>query len=157
VRPSIIPDMVAYGERLSSFLDLAHIVKVSEEDLHYLDAGPTLEAHAAALLKRRNVKLVVITLGTEGSMAFTQGASVRSPIYPAAPGGDNVGAGDTLMAGILTWLSDNGALKPEALGRLDAAALKAMLWYGAVAAGINCSRVGANPPTRDEVEKAANK
>jgi fructokinase len=152
VRPSLIADMVAYGERLSSFLDLAHIVKVSEEDLHFLDAGPTLETHAASMLKRPNVKLVVITLGAEGSMAFTKGATVRSPIYPATPGGDNVGAGDTLMAGILTWLTDNGALAPEKLGALSEAELKAMLWYGAVAAGINCSRVGANPPTRAEVE-----
>jgi fructokinase len=152
VRPSIIPDMVAYGERLASFLDLAHIVKVSEEDLHFLDAGPTLETHAAAMLKRPNVKLVVITLGTEGSMAFTKGTTVRSPIYPATPGGDNVGAGDTLMAGILTWLADNGVLAPDKLAALGAAQLKAMLWYGAVAAGINCSRVGANPPTRDEVD-----
>jgi fructokinase len=77
---------------------------------------------------------------------------VRSPIYPATPGGDNVGAGDTLMAGILTWLADNGVLAPDKLAALGAAQLKAMLWYGAVAAGINCSRVGANPPTRDEVE-----
>lgn len=152
VRPSLIADMVAYGERLSSFLDLAHIVKVSEEDLHFLDAGPTLEAHAAAMLKRPNVKLVVITLGAEGSLAFTAGASVRSPIYPATPGGDNVGAGDTLMAGIITWLKDNGKLTPDKLAVLGEAELKAMLWYGAVAAGINCSRVGANPPTRDEVE-----
>src|SRR6185369_11772006 len=87
-----------------------------------------------------------------GSMAFTKGATVRSPIYPATPGGDNVGAGDTLMAGILTWLTDNGALGLEALGALDEAQLKAMLWYGAVAAGINCSRVGANPPARGEAE-----
>jgi len=152
VRPSLIADMVAYGERLSSFLDLAHIVKVSEEDLHFLDAGPTLETHAASILKRPNVKLVVITLGAEGSMAFTKGATVRSPIYPATPGGDNVGAGDTLMAGILTWLTDNGTLKPEKLAALGEAELKAMLWYGAVAAGINCSRVGASPPTRAEVD-----
>ena len=86
-------------------------------------------------------------------MAFTEGATFRSPIYPATPGGDNVGAGDTLMAGILTWLTDNGALAPDKLARLGEAELKAMLWYGAVAAGINCSRVGANPPTRAEVEE----
>ena len=34
--------------------------------------------------------------------------------------------------------------------------LKQMLWFGAVAAGINCSRVGANPPTRAEVDAAVN-
>ena len=77
----------------------------------------------------------------------------RLAIYPATPGGDNVGAGDTLMAGILTWLTDNGALAPDKLARLGEAELKAMLWYGAVAAGINCSRVGANPPTRAEVDE----
>ena len=74
------------------------------------------------------------------------------PISPATPGGDNVGAGDTLMAGILTWLHDNGALAPDRLASLSADELKQMLWFGAVAAGINCSRVGANPPTRAEVD-----
>ena len=157
VRPSLIADMVAYGERLSSFLDLAHIVKVSEEDLHFLDAGPTLETHAASMLKRPNVKLVVITLGAGGSMAFTEGATFRSPIYPATPGGDNVGAGDTLMAGILTWLKDNGALSPDKLGALSAEQLRQMLWFGAVAAGMNCSRIGANPPTRAEVDAVLSK
>jgi fructokinase len=55
------------------------------------------------------------------------------------------------MAGILTWLKDHDALAPARLGQLDADEMNAMLWFGAVAAGINCSRVGANPPTRLEV------
>jgi len=85
-------------------------------------------------------------------MAFTAKASVRADIYPATPGGDNVGAGDTLMAGILTWLNDHGALAAGRLGTLTPEQLQQMLWFGAVAAGINCSRVGANPPTRAEVD-----
>ena len=56
------------------------------------------------------------------------------------------------MAGIITWLSNNGTLAADKLGALDGQALDAMLRFGAVAAGINCSRVGANPPTRAEVE-----
>ena len=86
------------------------------------------------------------------SVELTASGQVRSSIYPATPGGDNVGAGDTLMAGVLTWLSDHGALAPEKLSALSADDLSDMLWFGAVAAGINCSRVGANPPTRAEVE-----
>ena len=152
VRPSLIADMDAYRGRLDAFLDLAHIVKVSEEDLHELDAGKSLEAHAAALLGRPNCRLVIVTLGAEGSLAFSAAANTRSNIYPATPGGDNVGAGDTLMAGVITWLSDHGALSPAKLAVLDSRALGDMLWFGAVAAGINCSRVGANPPTRPEVE-----
>jgi fructokinase len=125
---------------------------MSEEDLETLDASKSIEQHAADMLRLPNCKLFVVTLGAEGSRAFNARGRVRGPIHPTAPGGDNVGAGDTLMAAILTWLSDNDALAPAALMTLDGAALKQMLWFGAVAAGINCSRVGANPPTRAEVE-----
>ena len=152
VRPAVIRDMAAYKQRLGRMLDLAHIVKVSHEDLDYLEKGKPIEAHAAALLERTNCKLVVITRATEGSVAFTRDARASSPIYPAKKGGDNVGAGDTLMAGILTWLRDHRMLGAGKLAKLSADQLQQMLWFGAVAAGINCSRVGANPPTRDEVE-----
>ncbi len=154
VRPSLIDDMAGYRQRLDAFLDLAHVIKVSEEDLAELDKTLSLEAHAAAMLARPNCKLAIITLGAEGSLAFTAAGKTRSAVYPAAPGGDNVGAGDTLMAGALTWLADHGALAPAKLGALDAKALGEMLWFGAVAAGINCSRIGANPPTRAEVDAA---
>jgi fructokinase len=152
VRPAVIRDMAAYKQRLGRMLDLAHIVKVSHEDLDYLEKGRPLEAHAAALLERSNCKLVVITRATEGSVAFTRDARASLPIYPAKKGGDNVGAGDTLMAGILTWLRDHRMLGAGKLAKLSADQLQSMLWFGAVAAGINCSRVGANPPTRAEVE-----
>jgi fructokinase len=153
VRPAVISDMAAYKQRLGRMLDLAHIVKVSHEDLDYLEQGKPLEAHATALLERPNVKLVVITRAMDGAIAFTREARASVPIYPAKKGGDNVGAGDTLMAGILTWLRDHRALGANKLAALSGEQLEAMLWFGAVAAGINCSRVGANPPTRTEVEK----
>lgn len=152
LRPSLISDMDAYRKRILDSLDFVSLVKMSEEDLHTLDPGKSIEQHADALLGRDNIKLVVVTLGAEGSIAFTSSTNVRSNIYPATPGGDNVGAGDTLMAGILTWLHDHGALLPSRMGTLSAEELRQMLWFGAVAAGINCSRVGANPPTRAEVE-----
>jgi fructokinase len=153
LRPSLISDMEAYRQRVLASLDLVSLVKVSEEDLAYLDADMSIEQHAAAILAKPNCRLLVVTLGAEGSLAFTRAAKVRSPIYPAAPGGDNVGAGDTLMAGIITWLKDHDALHPDRMGALSEDQLKQMLWFGAVAAGINCSRVGANPPTRAEVDR----
>jgi fructokinase len=152
LRPSLISDMDAYRKRVLVSLELVSLVKLSEEDLHTLDASKSIEQHANDLLERPNIELVVVTLGAEGSIAFTSSTSVRSNIYPATPGGDNVGAGDTLMAGILTWLKDNGALAAGKLGALSAEQLSQMLWFGAVAAGINCSRIGANPPTRAEVD-----
>ena len=97
---------------------------------------------------------MVVTLGDGGlDRLHARRAGGSSPIYPAKTGGDNVGAGDTLMAGILTWLRDHRrADAGEARRSSMRDQLTAMLWFGAVAAGINCSRVGANPPTRAEVD-----
>ena len=111
-----------------------------------------MEDHAAELLTRPHCELVVVTMGEEGSRAFSRAASSAAPIYAPAVFGDTVGAGDSLMAGILTWLGEAGALKPGGLAALDATQLQAMLRLGAVVAGINCGRIGCRPPSRAEVD-----
>ncbi|WMT89316.1 carbohydrate kinase [Pelagibacterium sp. H642] len=154
VRPSLISDFAGYKERLGAFLDLAHIVKVSDEDLAALDPGKSVDEHAQELLARPNVELVVVTMGEDGSRAFTASAQARASVHRPEKFGDTVGAGDSLMAGILTALSDRGALEKGRIGTLDADALEAVLTFGAVTAGLNCGHVGCNPPTRAEVEAA---
>ena len=77
VRPSLVSDVAAYKRQLDSLIDLAHLVKVSKEDLEWLDPGRSIEEHAAALLARPNCELVVVTLGDEGSRAFTASGSAR--------------------------------------------------------------------------------
>lgn len=159
VRPLAITDKDAYLGRLDRFLDRAHLIKISHEDLGYIYNSSDFEALAHGLLDRSACRLAVVTLAEQGSLAVTRQGSGRSGIYKLPdpePGADTVGAGDTLMAGIIAWLETNGALTPDGLEALDDAALTAMLRFGAVAAGINCSRVGANPPTRAEVEAVIN-
>jgi fructokinase len=152
VRPSLIGDFEGYQSRLSGFLDHAHIVKVSDEDLGHLDASMTIEQHAQSMLLRPHVELVVVTLGEKGSRAFTRKAEAQAPIYAPPVFGDTVGAGDSLMAGVLTALADRDALAVGRIGALDAEALKDVLRFGAVTAGLNCGHVGCHPPRRSEVE-----
>lgn len=152
VRPSLVSDPEGYRERLSRFLDLSHVIKISEEDLAWLDGAKSIEAHAAALLDRPNCELVVVTLGEKGSRAFTHNGLAEAGIHRPAVFGDTVGAGDSLMAGVLTWLADEDVLTPGRLARLDDVALGKMLTFGAVVAGLNCGQKGCNPPTRAEVD-----
>lgn len=152
VRPSLVEDFEGYKQRLSRFLDLAHLVKVSEEDLAALDAGKSIEQHAAELLARPNCELVVVTLGEKGSRAFTAAGEANADIYAPPVFGDTVGAGDSLMAGILTWLHEAGDLQPGRLDKLDGAALATTLRFGAVVAGLNCAEQGCKPPTRAQVD-----
>lgn len=152
VRPSLISDFDGYKQRLGRFLDLAHIVKVSDEDLATLDAGKSIEDHASDLLARPNCELVVVTKGEEGSLAFTTRTQASAPIYSPPVFGDTVGAGDSLMAGLLTAIADRNALAPGKIGALDGFALTEILRFGAVVAGLNCAHIGCVPPTRAEVE-----
>jgi fructokinase len=156
VRPSLISDFEGYKQRLGAFLDLAHLIKVSEEDLATLDAGKTIEQHVAGLLARPNCELVVVTFGEKGSRAFTRSGKAQAGIYSPPVFGDTVGAGDSLMAGIITTLAERGALAPGALGALGAEDLGAVLRFGAIVAGLNCAHVGCNPPTRAEVNAVLN-
>ncbi|HQZ11508.1 MAG TPA: PfkB family carbohydrate kinase [Devosia sp.] len=169
MRPSLVHDFAAYAAQLDRFFDLVHLVKVSIEDLVYFDTQrvvkdidaelPAAEQevivtrHVGDLLKRPNCELVVVTYGEHGSRAFARGgATATAPIYSPPVFGDTVGAGDSLMAGILTFLGESGDLKPGRLGALDAETLQRMLRFGAVVAGLNCAHKGCNPPTRAEVD-----
>lgn len=157
VRPLLVDDETAYRRQLSQLLDLAHVIKLSDEDHAWLEPGMSLEEHARALLARPNCELVVITLGEDGSLAFTSKASARAPIHSPPVFVDTVGAGDSLMAGVLTALAERQALQPGRLGTLDSTALEDILRFGAVVAGINCGRKGCQPPTRAEVDAVLGK
>ncbi|MCW5719902.1 MAG: carbohydrate kinase [Devosia sp.] len=152
VRDKLVEDEAGYRARLETFLDAAHLIKLSEEDHAWLAPGTSIADYAASLLARPHCELVVITLGEHGSIAFSRLASAQAGIYAPPVFGDTVGAGDSLMAGILTWLHETGALRPGALGQLDAAALETTLKFGAVVAGLNCAQKGCKPPSRAEVE-----
>lgn len=152
VRPSLVADFEAYKTRLSDFFDRVHLIKLSDEDLATLDSSKSVEDHAAALLDRPQCALVVVTLGEDGSRAFTKSGEGEAPIFTPPVFGDTVGAGDSLMAGILTRLTERGDLSPDRLAALDGAALSDILWFGAIVAGLNCAEHGCNPPTRTEVE-----
>lgn len=152
VRPLLVQNEQVYRDQLSQLLDLAHVIKLSDEDHEWLEPGMSLEDHAKALLARPNCELVVITLGEEGSLAFTSSVVAKAPIYSPPVFVDTVGAGDSLMAGVLTALAEKQALTPGRLSTLNEAALMSVLRFGAVVAGINCGRKGCQPPTRSEVD-----
>ncbi|MBD8067204.1 hypothetical protein IC608_17170 [Devosia sp. PTR5] len=152
VRDKLVDDEAGYRARLSSFLDKAHLIKLSDEDQAWLAPDMSMEDYASELLERPHCELVVVTRGELGSRGFSRTADAQAAIYAPPIFGDTVGAGDSLMAGILTWLGETGVLKPGRLGALESADLEKTLRFGAVVAGLNCGQKGCKPPSRAEVD-----
>lgn len=149
IRPSFINDEAGYRRRINAMLALADIVKISDEDLRWLEGAGDLESLAHKLLAR-GPKLLFLTEGSRGARAITakQNRFVAGNKVAVA---DTVGAGDTFNAGALAALHNAGALTKSALAMLPDATLDAALSLGNRAAAVTVSRAGANPPWAHEL------
>ena len=151
VRPGLVPDAAVARRRLRTLADHAHVVKASDEDLAFLLPDHDVERAAYELLDGTQTHLVVVTQGAEGARVFTPRYDLPVPPRPAGTLEDTVGAGDTFMAGLLVGLAEHDALTVDALKRLDADTARSVAGFAAAAAGVVVTRVGADPPRRDEV------
>lgn len=149
VRLNVDPDIAHWHAVVEQMVSMAHLVKVSDEDLGLLYPAETPEQVAARWLAQ-GAALVAVTRGRHGASAWTKAARADAPT-PETAVVDTVGAGDTFQAALLTWLDEHDALTPEALSALDAAALGDLLGFAARAAAITCSRRGADMPRRNEL------
>jgi fructokinase len=149
IRPGFIRDADAYRARIARMIAAADIVKLSDEDLHWLEGPGDTDAQAAALLTR-GPKLVCITRGAEGVSGYAAGRRIDVAAERATVV-DTVGAGDTFNAGLLAALDRAGLLTKGAVATLTDAAIRDALALGAKAAAVTVSRAGANPPWADEL------
>jgi len=149
VRPSFIRDEDAYRSRISRMMGAADVIKLSDEDLNWLE-GDGDPATLATGLVDKGAKLVCITEGAKGVTGYTANHTVFVPAEKAEVV-DTVGAGDTFNAGLLAGLDRIGALTKSRIATLSETDIHAALSLGAKAAAITVSRAGANPPWSDEV------
>ena len=138
-----------YRARIERMIARADIVKLSDEDLHWLSGNGDVTQLARAIVAQ-GPKLVFITEGAAGARAVTatQDRFIAAQKVTVA---DTVGAGDTFNAGALCALHEAGALTKARLSALTDAELDAALTLGTRAAAITVSRAGANPPWRAEL------
>jgi fructokinase len=127
--------------------ELAHIIKASQEELEFLSGETSLEAGARRLW-RTDLKLLVVTLGKDGSAYFTPEASGRVPGFPVTPV-DTTGAGDGFVAGLLKGLIDTPAPWQ------DPARLAEICRYANAVGALTTTQRGAIPalPTASQVEQ----
>lgn len=149
IRPSVMSDPATYAATVEKWVSLSSIIKLSDEDIKWLYPDETLDEVAHRWISG-GVSCVVVTRGAHGLIGYTDhgmeevdGAKV-SVI-------DSVGAGDTVGAIIV-----EGVIA-HSVAALRGQVLNEVLYKAAVAAGITCSRAGAQPPYKHELTRAMEK
>ena len=155
VRPALLGDAARARPEIERLVALSDVVKVSDEDLRWLYPDRRDEEVAQAWLAS-GPALVVVTRGCAGVYAVSAGLELHRGAVPIDLV-DTVGAGDSFTSGLLDGLHRAdlvGGARRDALAAIDEATLGSVVDAAALIAAITCSRPGADPPTRAEVDVA---
>jgi fructokinase len=144
IRPSVVGDRVRYAAAVEKWAAISSVIKLSDDDVKWLYPDESFESVAQRWIAQ-DASVVVITRGSDGLVGFTAVGSVEVPGVKIEVA-DTVGAGDTVGAILVEAMAEKG------LENLTGEVLKATLHRAAVAAGITCSRKGAQPPYKHELK-----
>ena len=150
IRPSLVRDEPAYRRTLEQMCAAADIVKLSASDARWWAPERALPELAADILSR-GPALVVITQGADGAYARTARVRTQAPA-PVVRVVDTVGAGDAFTAAMLFTLIEQHVTSRATAQTLDTDGLQATLQVAAAAGALTCTRAGADPPRRNELD-----
>ena len=143
-RPAVISDRKQYLAQVERWVAISSAVKVSDEDIKWL--YPSIEiGQVVNNWLAKGPSLIVVTYSDKGLTGYRKNERVSVDAVKAAVA-DTVGAGDTVGAILVE------AIVKDGLASLTGSRLETMLKRAAKAAAITVSRVGANPPTSEELE-----
>jgi len=117
-------------------LPYAHILKLGEEEFHFLFDGQKPEK-VCERLERSGAKLILITRGEKGARFFFKGGMERVDAF-AVKAVDTTGAGDAYMAGIL-----NRVAEFESLENISREEMRELVRFASAVAALSTTKRGA--------------
>lgn len=136
-------EQTAYG------LSKCDVLKISDNEIQWFTGKEDYEAGVRYLQEHYNIKLILVSLGREGSMAFSGSNKAAVPAIIRKETMETTGAGDTFGACILHQVLQKG------LREYSIAELEEMLLFANAAASIVTTRKGALRvmPAMDEIQE----
>ena len=156
VREALVDDRDSFLYHCDQIIEKATLCRLSIEDAQYMynTKNPNI---IADIVLDKGAKLVAVTLGDKGALLADDSTRVTSEFELPSKISDTVGAGDTFMAALLTWLRNNSLLDNHNVNALGENQLTEACTFACAAAAINCTRPGCSPPTLDEIKALLSK
>jgi fructokinase len=151
VRLNPEPDINLWRNRVATLVELADLIKVSDEDLHLLYPGQDPAQVIDGWLQHR-CQLVFLTRGGEGASVFSRTHGSWSTPACGVKIADTVGAGDTFQAALITWLTEQQLDSVEGVKQLGREQIDRMLKFAVQAAALTCSKTGPDLPYRKQLD-----
>ncbi len=127
------------------------ILKISDNEIEFITGETDIDKGVEAIRKEFDIKLVLATMGRNGSKAYCGDISVSVSAYENSNTVDTTGAGDTFMGCSLSYVCDNGIC-------LNKEQISEMLDTANAAASIITGRRGALKvmPEKSEIGRLKN-
>ena len=148
-RASLWKDEETAKKQMRSLVPYVDIMKISDEETKLLTDKESPE-EATEILFRKGVKIVAVTLGSDGAYLYCKEGGVHIPGF-VSKAVDTNGAGDSFWGGFLYCISKAGK-RPEAFTMDE---LKEYVRFGNAVASLCVERKGAIPamPELAQVEE----
>jgi len=129
-------------------LQHCNILKISDNEIQWFTGKEDFDEGIAIIKEKYNIPLILLSMGKDGSRAYTKNCRVEVPAFIQENTIETTGAGDTFGACILHYVLEHGWKE------YSEEELKEMLTFANAAASIVTTRKGALRvmPTKEEVE-----
>lgn len=149
LRESLWRDLEDAKSAFTYGMGYCDVLKISDNEIVWY-TGEHDHEKAVDIIRRKfpNIKLVLLTLGKNGSIAYCGDTRAYAPAFGCLDVIDTTGAGDTFFGAMLDFVLREG------LGPFDEKTLVAALSFANAAAGLVTTRKGALRvmPGKDEIK-----
>ena len=145
LREPLWPNLEEARKMIDFGMRQCDILKISDNEVEWFTGMKDLEKGAEEIRKTYQPKLMLMSLGKDGSIAWSGSAKAFAEPFLQENTIETTGAGDTFCGSVLHYvlgLGEDETMK-KSLGNLSEAKLKEMLLFANAAASIVTTRRGA--------------
>lgn len=148
LRPPLWESLDDAKKQVEYGLSQCDILKISDNEIQWFTGEKDFDKGIKKLQDRYSIKLIVLSMGKDGSRAYYKNLRVEKPAFVQKNTIETTGAGDTFGGCCLNFILKYG------LDNMDQEKLEKMLTFANAAASLITTKKGALRvmPTKDEVK-----